>query len=144
MDNFATVNEAIDNLKMAPFVLVTANVLGQERLAPLHLSLSDLTGDSAIVEYIGRKQVIHHDRKYCRPVRTDRSILSLASETNGRSPEVSSSAFNAQPPDLQPVPLMDTDFVVICPLVRHRMPQIRFLSIDSRPCSALLSDRTSR
>lgn len=64
LDNFATVNEAIDSLKMEPFVLVTANVPGQERLATLHLSLSDATGDSAIVEYIGGKQVIHHDRMY--------------------------------------------------------------------------------
>jgi penicillin V acylase-like amidase (Ntn superfamily) len=34
------------------------------RLATLHLSMSDATGDSAIVEYIGGRQVIHHDRKY--------------------------------------------------------------------------------
>jgi hypothetical protein len=80
----------------------------------------------------------------CRPVRTDRSILSFDSETSGRSPEVSSPAFRAQPPDLQPVPLMDTDFAVMCPLVRHRMPQIRFLYISSRLCSTLLSDPTSR
>jgi hypothetical protein len=75
---------------------------------------------------------------FCRPVRTDRSILSLDSETNRRSPEVSSSAFGAQPLDLQPVPLIDMDFAVICPLVRRRMPQIRFLYIGSRFCSALL------
>src|ERR1035437_1898088 len=31
--------------------------------------------------------------------------------------------------DLQPLPLMDMDFVVICQLVWHRMPQIRFLFI---------------
>ncbi len=46
-----------------------------------------------------------------------------------RCPEVSSTAFDAQLPDLQPVPLMDTDFAVTCPLVWHRMPQIRFLYI---------------
>src|SRR5206468_6765657 len=72
------------------------------------------------------------------------STLSPDSGTNGRSPEVSSSAFDAQPPDLQPVPLMDTDFAVHCPLVRHRMPQIRFLYIGSRLCSTLPSDPTSR
>jgi len=81
---------------------------------------------------------------FCRPVGADRSTLSPDSGTNGRSPEVSSSAFDAQPPDLQPVPLMDTDFAVNCPLVRHRMPQIRFLYIGSRFCYALLSDLTSR
>src|SRR5580704_3538627 len=80
---------------------------------------------------------------FCRPVRTDRSILSPVSRTNGRSPEVSSTAFRTQPPDLQPVPLMDMGFAVICPLARHRMPQIRFLYIGSYVCSTLLSDPPS-
>src|SRR5262252_1982950 len=39
---------------------------------------------------------------------------------------------------------MDTDFAVLCPLVRHRMPQIQFLYIGSRLCSALLSGLASR
>src|SRR5271163_330884 len=39
---------------------------------------------------------------------------------------------------------MDMDFVVICQLVRHRMPQIRFLYIGSYVCSTLLSDPASR
>ena len=81
---------------------------------------------------------------FCRPVRMDRSTLSPDSGTNGRSPEVSSTAFRTQPPDLQPVPLMDMGFAVICPLARHRMPQIRFLSIGSCVCSTLLSDPASR
>jgi hypothetical protein len=37
----------------------------------------------------------------------DRSTLSPDFRTNGRSPEVSSTAFRTQPPSLQPVPLMD-------------------------------------
>jgi hypothetical protein len=81
---------------------------------------------------------------FCRPVRMDCSTLSFEFETNSRSPEVSSTAFSAQPPDLQPVPLMDTDFAVTCTLVRHRMPQIRFLYIGSRLCSTLPSDVLSR
>jgi hypothetical protein len=81
---------------------------------------------------------------FCRPVRRNHSPLSPDSGTNGRSPEVSSTAFRAQPPDLQPVPLMDTDFAVSCPLVRHRMPHIRFLFIGSRLCSAFPSDPASR
>lgn len=64
LDNFATVQEAVDELKKEPFTIVTENVPGEERLATLHLSLSDATGDSAIVEYIDGKQVIHHDRSY--------------------------------------------------------------------------------
>ena len=42
----------------------TDQVPGEKRLATLHLSLSDATGDSAIIEYINGKQVIHHSRKY--------------------------------------------------------------------------------
>ena len=64
LDNFATVQEAVNALRGEPFTIVTDTVPGETRLATLHLSMSDATGDSAIVEYIGGKQVIHHDRKY--------------------------------------------------------------------------------
>lgn len=64
LDNFRTVQEAVDTLAKEPFTIVTDSVPGEKRLATLHLSLSDATGDSAIVEYIKGKQVIHHDRKY--------------------------------------------------------------------------------
>jgi penicillin V acylase-like amidase (Ntn superfamily) len=64
LDNFATVDEAIRALETEPFTIVTAQVPGQDRLATVHLSMSDATGDSAIIEYIHGKQVIHHDRKY--------------------------------------------------------------------------------
>ncbi|MGA0615064.1 linear amide C-N hydrolase [Paracoccus sp. KR1-242] len=64
LDNFATVNEAVAALEQEPFTLVTDSVPGEDRLATLHLSISDSTGDSAIVEYIDGKQVIHHSRDY--------------------------------------------------------------------------------
>ncbi len=64
LDNFATVEEAVAFLETEPFVVVTAQVPGEARLATLHLSLSDASGDSAIVEYIDGKQVIHHSRNY--------------------------------------------------------------------------------
>ncbi|MGB3390630.1 MAG: linear amide C-N hydrolase [Pseudaminobacter sp.] len=64
LDNFATVQEAVDALATEPFTVVTANVPGEERLATLHLSLSDASGDSAIIEYIDGKQVIHHSRDH--------------------------------------------------------------------------------
>src|SRR5688500_1605427 len=57
-----------------------------------------------------------------------------------RPPEVSSTAFNARPPDLHPVPLMDMGFATTGPLARHDMPEIRFLFIGPRLCLALLSD----
>lgn len=64
LDNFATVEEAITALKKEPYTIVTAEVPGETRLATLHLSLSDASGDSAIIEYIDGKQVIHHSKKY--------------------------------------------------------------------------------
>lgn len=64
LDNFATVKEAVDALESEPFTIVTDNVPGENRLTTVHLSISDATGDSAIIEYIGGKQVIHHDRAY--------------------------------------------------------------------------------
>jgi len=79
-----------------------------------------------------------------RPVRIDHSILSLAAKTNERSPEVSSTAFSARPPDLHPAPLMDMDFVKTSSLVRNGLPHIWFLFIGPRLCSTLPSDPTSR
>ena len=64
LDSFATVDEAVAALAREPFTIVTANVPGDKVLATLHLSMSDASGDSAIIEYIDGKQVIHHDRKY--------------------------------------------------------------------------------
>ncbi|MCK9421556.1 MAG: linear amide C-N hydrolase [Bacteroidales bacterium] len=64
LDNFATVDEAVNNLKQETFALFTLNVPGKPVMANLHLSLSDSTGDNAIFEYIGGKLVIHHDRSY--------------------------------------------------------------------------------
>ncbi|AJD49648.1 linear amide C-N hydrolase, choloylglycine hydrolase family protein [Isoalcanivorax pacificus W11-5] len=64
LDNFATVDEAVKALRREPFTIVSDNVPGESRLATLHLSMSDASGDSAIIEYIGGKQVIHHSRDY--------------------------------------------------------------------------------
>lgn len=64
LDNFATVDEAVKSLQQEKFILVTKEVEGQDRLATLHLSLSDSSGDSAIIEYIDGKQVIHHNKNY--------------------------------------------------------------------------------
>lgn len=65
LDTFATVQEAVDTLAKEPFVIVTASVPGEDdKIATLHLSLSDASGDSAIIEYIDGKQVIHHGRDY--------------------------------------------------------------------------------
>src|SRR5579864_8341948 len=49
-------------------------------------------------------------------------ILSHDSVTCDGSPEVSSTAFHAQPPDLPPVHLVDMGFAVSCQLAQHRRP----------------------
>ena len=81
---------------------------------------------------------------FCCEIKAPCDAFSHDSATHSRSPEVSSTAFRTQPPDLQPVPLMDMGFAVIRLLTRHRMPQIRFLYIGSCVCSTLLSDLASR
>jgi choloylglycine hydrolase len=64
LDNFASVQEAVDALSKEPFIIVTDQVPGENRLATLHLSITDASGDSAIVEYVNGQQVIHHGRQY--------------------------------------------------------------------------------
>lgn len=64
LDNFGTVAEAVTALTATPLRVVTAQVPGEERLATVHLAISDATGDSAIIEYLGGEQVIHHSREY--------------------------------------------------------------------------------
>ncbi len=81
-------------------------------------------GDSGI----GKTTLVRH---FLDDLRQNEDVLTL----EGRSYERES--------NLQPVPLMNMDFVVSCQLIRHRMPQIRFLYIGSHLCSTLLSDSPS-
>ena len=77
-------------------------------------------------------------------VRGPHDPLSPASGTRRRPPGVSTAAFAAHLPDIQPWPLMDMDFRIIGPLVRPGLPRIRFLFVRSRLCSTLPSDPASR
>jgi len=65
LDRYASVAEAVADLQQHPFDVVTADVPDQPgRLAKVHLSLSDRSGDSAILEWIDGKLVIHHGREF--------------------------------------------------------------------------------
>lgn len=64
LDNFATVDEAVNELQKEEFVIVSDFVPGSTEFATIHLSISDATGDNAILEYIDGKLNIHHSRKY--------------------------------------------------------------------------------
>lgn len=64
LDNFATVDEAVEALRDEPFVIVSDYIPGTDKFTTLHLSISDASGDNAIFEYIDGKLVIHHDPSY--------------------------------------------------------------------------------
>ncbi|MDL2302764.1 linear amide C-N hydrolase [Dysgonomonas sp. OttesenSCG-928-D17] len=64
LDSFATVDEAVAEVQKGTFEVVSDMMPDGSRMATLHLSISDATGDNAIFEYIDGKLVIHHDRSY--------------------------------------------------------------------------------
>ena len=65
LDNFATVAEAVEHLQQHPMDAVTGEVPGQPgRMTTVHLALSDATGDSAILEHVGGRLVVHHSREF--------------------------------------------------------------------------------
>jgi penicillin V acylase-like amidase (Ntn superfamily) len=63
LDNFPTVSAAVAALQSEPFQII-APKLPNGVGAQLHLSLSDPTGDSAVLEYVDGKLVIHHGKQY--------------------------------------------------------------------------------
>jgi choloylglycine hydrolase len=63
LDSFANVAEAVAFYQATPLNIVTGE-LPNGRKASMHLSLSDASGDSAILEYIDGQLSIHHSRDY--------------------------------------------------------------------------------
>ncbi len=63
LDNFATVQEAVDVAKKEPFTVIPFT-FPNGRMGTAHLAISDETGDSAILEYLDGKLVVHHGRQY--------------------------------------------------------------------------------
>ena len=64
LDNFATVAETVDAFRKEAFVIVSDFIPGTDKFTTVHLSLSDAIGDSAILEYINGKLVVHHNPAY--------------------------------------------------------------------------------
>ncbi len=60
LDNASSVAEALKLLDDIQIVMVEA----RGHKATVHLAMEDATGDSAIVEYVGGKPVVHHGRQY--------------------------------------------------------------------------------
>ncbi|PJG58681.1 linear amide C-N hydrolase [Aeromonas cavernicola] len=63
LDSYATTAEAVAGLRQEAFRMVPIAAPTGEP-GTVHLSISDESGDSAIVEYIDGKLVIHHGRQY--------------------------------------------------------------------------------
>ncbi len=66
LDRYATVAEAIADLRKSPVLVAGGEVpVGPPgRAATVHVSLSDASGDSAIIEFVSGEMVIHHSRDY--------------------------------------------------------------------------------
>jgi penicillin V acylase-like amidase (Ntn superfamily) len=65
LSNFGTVAEAVEEMKKEPVHLVPCNFgPGGAAHPTVHLSLTDPSGDSAIMEYLDGKLVVHHGRQY--------------------------------------------------------------------------------
>ena len=63
LDQYATVAEAVEALRKEPFTVV-APMLPNGVPGVGHMAISDPTGDSAVLEYVKGKLVIHHGRQY--------------------------------------------------------------------------------
>ena len=65
LTNFATVNEVVDAFTNPSIYIVPINFgPGAAAHPTVHLSVTDASGDSAIIEYLDGKPVIHHGRQY--------------------------------------------------------------------------------
>jgi choloylglycine hydrolase len=64
LDNFSTVAETVARMEETQVQIVSMGEPIYGKSITLHLALDDASGDSAIVEYIDGKMVIHHGREY--------------------------------------------------------------------------------
>lgn len=63
LDRYATVAEAVEDLKKDNIQIVAPPV-PSGHASTVHVAISDARGDSAILEHINGKLVIHHDKKF--------------------------------------------------------------------------------
>lgn len=63
LDNFATVSEAVAQLKLDQFQINAPSMPGGAETT-LHMAISDTTGNNAIVEYVDGKLQIHQGHQY--------------------------------------------------------------------------------
>jgi choloylglycine hydrolase len=63
LDNYATVAEAVEAQKKSNYQ-IDSLILPNGFPTLVHLSISDKSGDSAVIEYINGKAKIYHDKRY--------------------------------------------------------------------------------
>ncbi|WP_338669222.1 linear amide C-N hydrolase [Pseudodesulfovibrio methanolicus] len=63
LDSFATVAEAVEELRKATFYIAAPST-PDGHAGTAHLSITDPSGDSAIFEYLDGRLVIHHGRRF--------------------------------------------------------------------------------
>jgi penicillin V acylase-like amidase (Ntn superfamily) len=66
LDSYATVAELVESEQTKNLQIVTSPLPGSVAIPPaLHFSVSDATGDSAIIQFLdGGQRVVHHDKQY--------------------------------------------------------------------------------
>ena len=63
LDNFAAVAEVVEFLRGEPFAILAPSMPNGSK-STLHLSISDASGDSAIIQYVDGKPAIFHGKQY--------------------------------------------------------------------------------
>ena len=77
MDNFATVSEAVAELKKQTF-RIDAPDMPNGSASTLHMAITDETGNSAVLEYIDGNLIIHEGKEYQGMTNSPRYDLQLA------------------------------------------------------------------
>jgi choloylglycine hydrolase len=90
LDQFGTVEEAVASLREQRFRVVPVTA-PNGKPGTVHLSISDASGDSAILQYVEGRLVIHHGREY--QVMTNSPIFSKQLALNAYWEEIGGTTF---------------------------------------------------
>lgn len=90
LDQFATVEEAVESLREESFRVVPVTA-PNGKAGTVHLSISDASGDSAILQYVEGGLVIHHGREF--QVMTNSPIFSKQLALNAYWEDIGGTTF---------------------------------------------------
>ena len=78
LDNFATVREAVDEMKKETFRIDAPRMPNGGPESTLHMAITDETGNTAVIEYLDGKLSIHEGKEYQVMTNSPRYELQLA------------------------------------------------------------------